>query len=338
MDARDQTIDTTKYVFGAEYTYAWLHYLRTSTFGSPRNVVFTGDSVTANAMITDALYYRETMFRQMAARDGMGDMFACVNHGHPGDTTKDWFDTHIADDLSSNPIMLVTQWGANDPAGKAGPPAVSPLSDKQSKYYLRGCLERARTVSMGGKPVQDMTIVLMMPNSMSDTPYGRDAERVAEISGFYMEAARDYDCCFIDTYGYARDVRWASGSAFDNYFGNYVSIHPLEDMQFLYMTLLYEAVMPRALLTTVSRNWNVNISGNTLKVAAGTPLTSYQYGDSKYRCNSDVSWAYKDGWVETKRTADGFGAQFNYGLAGSNGCARRNWNHVSSSWLSWVTL
>ena len=334
---RDQTIDETKYVFGVEYTYAWLHYLRTNT-GPLRNVVWSGDSVTANSMITDPLYYRETMFRQMAARDGLGDLFTCINHGYPGDMSKDWCETHLATDLASNPIMLIAQWGANDPAGKVGPPAVSALKVDQSKYYIRKCLEKARTVSLGGKAVQDMTIVLMMPNAMTDGPNGRDPDRLADISDIYMQAARDYDCCFIDTYGYARDVGWASGYGFDNYFGNGVAIHPLEDMQVLYMSLLYNSVMPKGLQTTVTRNWDVNIGSATITISASTPLGSYQFGTSKYRCNSDTGWAYPNGWIETKRFADNFGAQFNLDAGTSNGCSRRSWNVAGNCWFPWVSI
>ena len=52
-----------------------------------------------------------------------------------------------------------------------------------------------------------MSIILMSPNSTSDTPNGRDEKWYEQVRKVYIKAARDYKCAFIDTYSLWLDSR-----------------------------------------------------------------------------------------------------------------------------------
>ncbi len=198
-------------ITGREYLSHFHKRLMTNTASS---IVCTGDSTTAGTGLT-AAFLPSTALPAMATKYGFTGITG-VNAGHGGLSSSDWIATYLAADLALNPNLYIVRWGINDPYIPT-----TNLSADQTITNIRTGLASCRA----SKTLAQMSIILMMPNSVSDNINNRD-ERVYEmlIRGF-KQAARDYGAVFFNTYGLWRDA-YAASDWMDSPLADARHIHP----------------------------------------------------------------------------------------------------------------
>lgn len=219
-----------EYVFGQEYLAAFHNKLLSET---PALMTFSGDSTTFGTNITDPNYILSTA----VLRIGLNRRHAltAANAGHSGASTEDWRTLYLAGDLATNPDLYILRWGLNDPFwGRS-------LADFEQS--LRDGLATARA----SKPIADMSILLMVPNTANDTANGRDAAWMEATRPIIRQAARDYQCAFIDTFKLWEDTENAANLWMDEPLGPGVVIHPLNVMNSWISSKIGELIYPDAL-------------------------------------------------------------------------------------------
>lgn len=281
-----------KLVDGMEYM---VHANELCRVNSPVKLIASGDSTTSGDGITDPEYLIHTLCKAELNKHGIKTVTA-INGGHSGMRTPQWQTIYLADDLAQNPDLYILRWGLNDGAH-------TPKSERLQVFTdaLRGGLSTMRAA----KSVNDMSVVLMMPNSTNDPANGRDAEWFEEIYPVIKQAARDFQCCFVDTYNFLLDstnVVWE-----DDIGGDGVHIHPLNIGNAWIVSLLSQVIIPDTLRIPTMTN---QLSSDGTKALTDAPST-YPIGDSIFR--TDNTFPY-DGIVVTSNSQDGVLYQINSGL------------------------
>jgi len=247
-------------IFGTEYLYYFHNKVRQKTAVT---ITFSGDSTTLGTGIADTSYVLPTMIANMATADSIYGV-TTINDGQSGEDTSEWVSTYLATDLATTPDLLVLRWGAND--------IYNGRTAAQFATSLRSGLATIRA----SRAVSALSIVLMSPNSMSDDTYGRNEVWFESINSIIRRAARDYQCCFIDTYALFQDSRKAAGYWMDNPLSDGSAIHPLGTMNILIASLIYDVLFPTAIrllkskpfyiAPTLLNSW-ANFGGATATVA-----------------------------------------------------------------------
>ena len=311
--------DKNQYVFGQEYMAAFHNLLITQHTTPTRKpiMVFSGDSTTAGDGAS-ADYQIDDLLKLAGEVAGLQTPFglSSINRGQSGQMTQQWVDTHLAGDLAANPDLLVLRWGVNDP-GYLKDGSTPPLNAGQSFPNRRDATDFATSLRAGlttiraSRGVSSLSILLMTPNSTADTPNGRDELWYEQITPIIKQAARDFQCTFIDTYAYLRDSRPAAGVWMDNPFGDGRGIHPLNVMNTWIAGLMSSVVFPVGLRQKIGRNNIKNIGGNE-DVGDSTRVPSfYPYGLTIGRANGSSAFPF-DGAIVTIRTSDEIVFQFNF--------------------------
>lgn len=241
-------------VFGQEYLYAFHQKLISNSAAS---MLFSGDSTTFGTSITNDDYLLHTS----VLRNGLnlGHNLTATNAGHSGADTQDWITSYLADDLAANPDLMVLRWGLNDPFyGR---------NISQFETSLRSGLSTIRA----SKSISQMSVVLMVPNTASDSPNGRDAAWMELTRPVIRQAAIDYQCTFIDTFKLWDDTVNASGNWMDNIFGDGRALHPLEAMNGWIASKISEVIFPDAISPKrtsllVTKTVNQTITNNAWSV------------------------------------------------------------------------
>lgn len=278
--------DQAKVVAGSEYLAAF-HKLLIAQAATPTRkpiVVFSGDSTTAGDGAS-ADYYLNVLFEQYAKSLGLQTAYGitCTNRGQSGANTEQWRTTYLSGDLAANPDLLVLRWGINDPGwlkdGNAAPlDAGQDYANRRDAESFKTSLRSGLATIRASRSVSSLSIVLMMPNSTSDTPNGRDEMWYETIMPIVRQAARDYQCVFIDTYAFLQDSRHAAGVWMDNPFSDGRAIHPANVMNLWIIGLLGSVVFPTGLRSKLSRTTFTSIGGaENLGDPAALPST-YPYG------------------------------------------------------------
>ncbi|NWN93807.1 MAG: SGNH/GDSL hydrolase family protein, partial [Bacillus sp. (in: Bacteria)] len=216
-------------VLGQEYLS---YYHRRIASGSSTKIVFSGDSTTENLGLIDG-YKINQLIETLATNDGFYNV-QTVNRGQSGKTSWDWINNYINDDLALNPDLLVVRWGINDPASG------SDLTD-----FLTNMRTGLQTIRQN-KTYAQMSVLLMMPNSTSDYAHGRSEIWYESMVNGLKRLAREFQCCFIDTYAYLQSSRNAY-DYMDSAYEGVSSIHPKEIMNIWIADIIYETIFPRAL-------------------------------------------------------------------------------------------
>lgn len=344
--------DRNKYVFGTEYLAAFHNLLIAQTSNPTRKpiMVFSGDSTTAGDGVSPD-YQIHALMKSAGGVVGLQTPYglSSINRGLSGAMTGDWATTYVNDDLAQNPDLLVLRWGINDP-GYLKDGSTPPPDAGQAYPNRRDALDYITSLRLGlstiraSRGLSSLSIVLMTPNSTSDTPNGRDELWYEQIAPGIKQAARDFQCVFIDTYAYLRDSRPAAGVWMDNPFSDGRAIHPANVMNVWISGLMASAVFPEGLRHKIGVSSVTNQSGAE-DVGDVARLPSY------YRKGITIGRAYAtstawplDGTVITIKSVDDNALQINYpyrtadrtqfyfrmggGAAGGGG---------GDSWGSWIS-
>lgn len=220
--------DDGQHVFGQEYLYALYAKLMAGTTAS---MVFSGDSTTEGGVghATGAGLIHTAVLTLGQAR---GHKLTATNAGHSGENTEDWITLYLAGDLALNPDLYVVRWGINDPF------------DGRTIEEFATSLRSGLATIRASKTVGQMAVLLMAPNSTSDTPNNRDERWYEQARLVCRQAARDYQCAFVDTYSLWKDSRPAAGLWMDDPFADGRAIHPMNVMNFQIASKIAELLFP----------------------------------------------------------------------------------------------
>jgi lysophospholipase L1-like esterase len=232
--------------FGKETLQHWFDkFAGSSTKNSGdttiRSIVISGDSTTYGV---GATYGTPTSLLEDAAEQRGYTNVGVINRGQSGKATFDWISTYLDGDLAANPDLLILRWGANDPY--FGRTVDDFISD------LRTGLARVRAA----KDVGQLSILLMTPTSMNDVEKGRTQVWSERIGPAIRQAARDFQCAFIDTYSQLQNSHDAAGIWMDSDTSFHTpgrAIHPHDIMYEHIVGLICDTIFPNYGL-----NWKVN--------------------------------------------------------------------------------
>jgi len=326
--------DWRSHVLGAEYLYAFQNKLQLRTTSTIR---FCGDSTTAGDAIVNSYNTIDQLVQQVIGDHGFAT--SVVNAGHSGITTEQWRTTYLSGDLSSNPDMMVIRYGINEPgwlkSGSAGT-----LNAYESEFATRNditnftnSLRTALTTIRAAKNVSQLSIILMVPNSTSDSPNGRDEKWYEQVSRVVRQAARDFQCAFIDTYALWRDSRTAAGLWMDNAAlpsPDGRAIHPLDIMNQWIASVIGDMVVPSGMELR-----NV-VSTRTLPTVNQVP-SQYPVGYSTWRVNTwTINSVAYNGMVIVFRGADGVVFQMVVDYTTQRQVAQRVGVTGADTWQSWI--
>lgn len=250
------------YIIGMEY----LNYYHTKLRNHAKTtLVFGGDSTTYGTSIVDVNYKINALAKDFIENNG-GNICTSINAGHENKNTADWVNTYLAQDLAQNPDLYIIRPGVND--------GTFPLDTRLNTFLtnLRTGLTRIRA----SKNADQLSIILMSPSSTNDDTNHRNATWYDEIYPYLVDIAREFQCCFVDTYHYFYDstnIAWG-----DLIMGDTTThIHPLETANMNFITLLSDCLVPTYIRTrkqpmtfTFANNWGME---------SGYELNGYKVGN-----------------------------------------------------------
>ena len=312
-------IDRYNYIFGQEYL-SHVQNAKLSEFFVPIKVIWSGDSTTDGVGVT-AEYTISSIFSRMCEVSGVSTVQS-INAGHSGATTEQWRTLYLPADLAANPDLYIIRWGINDPGWLKN--GTTPPLDSGDTYPNRRdisdfetSLRTALSTIRASKTQAQMSIILMSPNPTSDTPNGRDEKWYEQVRKVYAQAARDYKCAFIDTYGLWLDSRGAAGVYMDDPFADGRAIHPLGVFNLNIVEKVFDLTFNKALLTKISDSHLYNKSSvDILPLFSANPST-YNEGLTINRVVGGHGWGL-DGSAFTIYNRDNVGGQFNFSRLTAN--------------------
>lgn len=295
--------DVNQRVFGQEYLYHLYNKLLTRSSSTVILGDLIGDSTTeGGASIGTSEQYRlHNLLGTLLVTDGIGNVNV-RNRGISSETLTHWRASVLNGQLSSYGDFLVIRWGINDPAFAPGP-------QRTADQYLAD-LDAALTTIRASKPVTSCSILLMAPNSVSDTFHNRDEKWFEAIAGGTRSLARKHYCAYMDTYGMFQDSRHpaAAGGMMDNPFGDGSGIHPTNTFNTLIAGEMYNILFPEAFRKIVGTPSNVGGTGDIVNqsstvriVASGDLPQSFSAPVSLNRATTGMPF---DGMSTTVKQAD----------------------------------
>lgn len=322
----DSPVET---VMGREYVWALKSWWETNRSGSYLEcpVVFSGDSTTEGAFGAGPLLNETISFNWSRDAELLGAPFMKpYNRGHSGEDSGDWAipGGYLDQDMAAFPQMgvYVLRWGIND--GNFQQSLGTGPALAQFETNIRAGLTRLRN----WRPVTQLVVVLMTPNSTNEAPFRNEAwhERVNSV---LRRAARDFQCLYVDTYQLWRDsTRAAIGAWRDNVNG--FGIHPDGYSNKFFSRKLAELLIEP--FSNVAYTGMRNVSGGLYRIDVAESPAFFQYGVSYHR-TALTGWP-EDGIVITQRHADNVFVQTNVGL-GPNGRTFQRKANGLNSWGQW---
>ena len=314
--------DDNQHTFGLEYMAAFHNVLREQTVRATSTrkpiMVFSGDSTTAGSSIVGAEYLINNLVAESGTVAGLSTPYglSSLNRGQSGAMTQQWVDSYLAGDLALNPDLLVLRWGINDPGWlKNGttPPldAGQDFPNRRDANDFITSLRAGLTTIRATRPVSSLSILLMTPNSTNDTPNARDELWYEQITPGIKQAARDFDCAFIDTYAKLQDSRNAAGLFMDDPFADGRAIHPLNVMNMWIAGFIADVAFPRGLSDKIGSN-NIRQVGGAGFLPLASEIPDYwPIGISLWRGNTASGWP-AEGSVLNFKTLDDTLFQLNF--------------------------
>lgn len=326
------TTDLHQHMFGQEYLNAFHADIMAQSGGASTKIVASGDSTVFGTGASAP--YRLTDLMLTLANEA-GFKVSVVNRGQSGKAIFQWLTTYLAGDLAENPKLLALKWILNDPAFlKTG--VAAPLDAGQAYANRRDATDVIADLRAGlatiraSKPVEDLSILLMTPNSTNDTPNARDEVFHEAIRGGMRQAARDFECAFFDTYGMWADSRNGAGIWLDAPMTDpSIGIHPGNVLNSLIATKMADLLFPRGLRASA-------LPGVFGTQGVGSMPHDFKMGVNLARITSGSSFpGALDGSVFTVRTPDDFGMQIAWSGAANAMPAIRFGS--AGSWFNWIT-
>jgi hypothetical protein len=323
--------DKSRFIAGMEYLSEWWAALEADASGTltPQEIVFSGDSTTSGVGVTSPFLVDEMATGVFQARGVIG--VTTVNQGHSGQCSSQWLSSYLAQDLALNPNVYVIRWGINDPAVGCA------LSPAQTIANMRSGLATIRA----SFSVDQMTVILEMPSATNDNPNGRNRAFHEALRNGFMQAARDYQAVFIDTYGEMPDADSTTVCMTHDYQTSpgpstpIIQIHPTNCKNPSYNSLLMDVLLPSGQAQmAMNQFWNIP-SSQFLPSSTVLP-SSYPFGMADFRATLSA-WPF-DGTGLDFRSTDNVSIQFNapYNAGVSDLAFRISQGVGGTSWNPWA--
>lgn len=283
----------------------------------PLTILFSGDSTTAGDG-TISGYRIDELVKAGMFHEGTSPAHGLnvVNAGHSGAMTAHWADTYVDADIATSPDLYVLRWGINDPGYLRADGSAAPLDSGQQFPGRRTSHDFIDSLRKGlGKiravhGFQHASILLMTPSSTWDIPNARDPMWYETIKNGILQAARDYQCAFIDTYALLQDTRSLANILMDDPFGDGRGIHPNSAMNPVIAGYIVDAISPRGIARKLARNSVISVSGVERPTLMTDTGSAFNHGIHMSRALSANSWPV-DGSVLTIRYPDEVMLQIN---------------------------
>lgn len=298
-----------------------------------RRIVISGDSTTFGVGATYGT--PATLLEDLAEARGFTNV-GIVNRGQSGKATFDWVNTYLAGDLAANPNLLILRWGANDP-----------YFGRTPEQFITD-LRQGLTTIRASKSAAQLSVLLMTPTSMNDVEKGRTEVWSEQIGPAIRQAAQDFQCAFIDSYGFFQNSHDAAGVWMDKdttFYAPGRAIHPYD--------VLYEhlcGTIADMIYPNWGTDWRTNAVRNcsagdiaTLKTGAELP-SAYLSGIGMHRLAAAVGTPNGnpyDGVAFTFKQADGVAMQISVprldAQSGTGMSMRIGFNNTWSEWYGGVS-
>lgn len=310
-----------KISYGHEYLY---RVYKRMELGQTVSGYGFGDSTMQGGNGEDPAYNTGTLIFDMFQAAGLN--FNFVNKGVAGTS---WYEMNAVPYITATTDIFFIKYGIND----GGTPGTG---DRLANLAtaIRSKLAEIRSKPNGG--VNTLSIVIIGPNSTNDTEHNRDAIWYEKQRGILLQAARDFQCAYFDTYGMMPDVKNGAGFIMDNPFNNGQGVHPMNTMQCWIWGSVINAFFSPYVTEKYRSNNFLNVPSSAGVPTSAVTLLNYKKGLSAYRATVAASWPF-EGAVITFRSSDDVGIQrlVSFDKAGSK-TLQRTWNTSANKWNSWT--
>lgn len=214
-----------------------------------------------------------------------------TNHGVAGTS---WSDLNALGLLGTSVKLISIKFGIND-AAKANPLATM-AADARAK------LTAIRANANGG--VDNLSILLMGPNSTYRPSQGQDAKWYEQVRNLYLQLAKEFDCAYFDTYAYLQQTKDAPDQWLDNTGGG-EGLHPSPiAVYWIWWQGWLRHVLEDGYWSTAKTNhhWNIGLATGTVTTA--TNPQDFPRGKSYWLALTANGWPI-DGVIEVTGHADG---------------------------------
>jgi hypothetical protein len=267
------------------------------TAGTFQNIYLYGDSTVE----TDGAFpvKPHTLFKMALYTAGVNGCLT-VNRGVSGTS---WGDLNAIPDLASTTKLIVIKYGINDEVLSSNLATMAAA--------MRSKLTAIRADADGG--YDDLSILLMGPNSTYRPSTGQDASWYEDLRNLYVQICKEFNCAYFDTYAYLQQTKYAPGLWLDSFDGGQ-GIHP--DPVAVYW-IWYEGIKTFVLgdgqwnTQKATQHWNIT-HATTQQFPTSEPQT-YPFGFSAWGVLASDGWL-ADGNLITHRQADGVTVQTLYTL------------------------
>lgn len=258
-----------------------------------------------------------------------------------------WADFNALPDLSATLALIFVKYGINDATFTTGG-VNNPQAPVADRIAYMASVMRAKLAAIRAAPngsLSQVSIVLVGPTSTADSVNGRNEEWYEQVRKVYVQAARDYQCCYIDPYPFIRDSRTGGLLWMDQPYGGTEpgntgprTVHQRESAMDPLWAWIIDSLFPREALLEWGAASFKNIGTNGAGEIANAALGPLGY-------NAGVTWQWattgggfpKNGWLKTERFADGVAKQTITpvgALGGDNAMITRQ---TATSLTTWIT-
>lgn len=240
INVQQQSQDNPAYpktmTWGNEYLHSYYKKLLNND-----NILMSwaGDSTTEQtSSISNPAHRRNALGKKIVTKGGFSDsQITSLNKGHGGNTTLDWLNQWLDEDMAQNPDLYILGYGLNDGGTNY---FGGTIQDRVTGFEtrLRNGLNKIRNTL--NKKATDMAIILCMPVATNDPTNRRTVtDWNNHIRPVIQKACRDYQCAFIDLTSYEYDRTYSS-----SWSSNGDNVHPDAVSTIDYMSLFKPLLLP----------------------------------------------------------------------------------------------
>jgi lysophospholipase L1-like esterase len=324
------------YLIGKEYQYHL--YNKLIAGGTGIGIFAYGDSTVAGGNGESSQLLIQNLFPNLGYWAGLPQPLNVTNQAVGGTSWQDFATSGVFADVNGGTAdVILIKYGIND-----GSLTYSTRLD-ETVSTMRTQLAAIR--ALGNGTLDNLTIILVGPTSTSDTPNQRDEYWYEQLRGAYVQAARDYQCLYFDSYAYLQDSRHANGWDMDNPYGDTVgegiAVHPLNERLLWFWPAVFRSMFGWDETRFWGLNNFINLSGNWSagNTTAATVPSSYGFGISIYRATTGNGFPI-DGVLINVRQADGASMQTLFPFADANRTQipKRLAYITGDSWTQWTGI
>ncbi|MCE1340626.1 GDSL-type esterase/lipase family protein [Enterobacter asburiae] len=290
----------TNLVVGQEYLSPWYKNFRFDaelgnhgSWGTPPFVIhYCGDSTVVGVGASTSQHQPPTLLKNSSVARGFRDV-SVVSSAISGDDAYSWYHSgRMAEAVSTNPNVLLIRYGVND---GARPGWASEFLDT-----MRSAMSDLRQM----KTAAQLPVIIMSPCSTSDPVNYRTEAYHELINQGLRQVARDYQCCFIDTYGYYQDSH--SGSFYMDTSAGDGHVHPWDELYALINKITADVLFPVSdPLMNVNLVRNMGTSVRALDPSTAIPAAAFQgISFDRVQGGSNIGNTPYDGFLYSFKTTE----------------------------------